>query len=213
MELRVGDIFKLRGAKVISTNTTFETDLDGVISHDSLQGKFTKEFYDNVDHLDRDLEQALAGLMATGKSRRGRPAWPIGTVVELKPKGTTVYMVAVAELNDHGVARGSKEHVLESLGRLWYFIGERGELDPVCIPILGTGRARAMARREDMVKEIVGSFVAACAERKFTERLTVVISSDDYIRYQMDLNELGCYVKHVCEHASFSMAASRAFSR
>ena len=208
VELRVGDIFKLGGAKVISTNTTFETDLDGVISLGSLQGKFTKKLYDSIDHLDRDLEKALEGVETLGAPRRGRTEWPIGTVARLNPQGNTVYMVAVAQLNDHGVAQGTKEDVFRSLGMLWHFIGEEGEHEPVCIPILGTGRARVTVPREEMVKEIVRSFVAACGERKFTELLTVVISPNDYIKHQMDLDELGRYVKHVCENASFSLAAA-----
>lgn len=205
IEIRVGDILELDGSMVISANTTFETSLDDdLISPQSLQAKFTKKFYDTVDRLNLDLERSLDRSEATGEPRRGRPRWPIGTVVMLKPRGKTVYMVAIAELNDHGVAQGSKEDVFASLGKLWHFIGERGELEPVCIPVLGTGRARITTVREDMVKEIVRSFIAACSERKFTERLTVVISTDDYIQHQVELDSLGNYVKHLCENPPFS---------
>ena len=209
IEVRVGDILKLDGSMVISTNTTFETRLlDGVISSKSLQGQFTKKLYDdNVHHLDGDLEKALDSSSVTGE-HRGRRKWPIGTIVVLRPKRKTVYMAAVAELNDHGVAKGSRKDVLALLGKLWHFIGERGELEPVCVPLLGTSRARiATIRREEMVKEIVRSFIAACAERKFTERLVVVISPHDYVQHKMDLVSLGCYVKHLCENSPLPRTA------
>ena len=205
IEIRVGDILVLDGSMVISTNTTFETSLDnGIISSESLQGKFTHTFYDDVDHLNRDLEKVLEEPEVTGTSTSGRRQWPVGTVVKLRPKGKTVYMTAVAELNDHGVAQGSKEDVVALLGKLWHFIGEKGDLEPVCVPVLGTGRTRLTVGRDEMVKEIVRSFIAACSERKFTERLTVVIFPDDYIEHKIDLDYLGNYVKHLCENAPYA---------
>ena len=52
--IRVGDIFQMKGAFIISTNTTFDTDIshrkgvasNHLISPKSLQGQFTKKYYD-----------------------------------------------------------------------------------------------------------------------------------------------------------------------
>lgn len=60
IEIQVGDIFTLIGAFVISTNTTFDTDMsEGLISEQSLQGKFTKKYYDKEEHLDQELAEVL----------------------------------------------------------------------------------------------------------------------------------------------------------
>ena len=45
IEIRVDDLFNIDGACVISTNTTFVTDIDhGPIASDSLQGQFTLQY-------------------------------------------------------------------------------------------------------------------------------------------------------------------------
>lgn len=60
VEIRIADIFSLPHAKVISTNTTFETTVDEtLISSRSLQGKFTKRFYKSSKQLDIELASAL----------------------------------------------------------------------------------------------------------------------------------------------------------
>lgn len=204
IEIRIGDIFEVVGSLAISTNTTFDT-ASGIISRDSLQGQFTKKYYDTETHLDQDLERALMDQdfeqlddRRSGKTRR----YPIGTVAMLQPKQRTVYMVAIADMNIYGVAAGSLDGVVESLGKLWYFVGERGEMQPLAVPVLGTGRARIQTEREEMIREIIASFVAACSEKKFCEQLTIVVSRSDYVTHEMDLEELGNYLWHACRYTN-----------
>ena len=200
IEIRIGDIFEIKGSLAISTNTTFDT-ARGIISPGSLQGQFANRYYDNETHLDQDLEVALMGQEfeqlddgRNGKTRRYR----IGTVAMIQPKQRTVYMVAIADMNIHGVASGSLDGVVESLGKLWYYVGERGEMQPLVVPVFGTGRARIQTEREEMIREIIASFVAACSEKKFCEEVTIVISRKDYLKHEMDLQELGSYLWHAC---------------
>ena len=140
IELCVGDLFDASGGLIIGTNTTFETSMtNGFISEDSVQGQFTKRHYStNIEHLDRDLDQQLEGCPSSpldddrdGKKKR----YDIGTVALLRGDGHATYFVAVADLNKHGVAEGSLENVRISLGKLWHFIGERGEFGSLAIPV------------------------------------------------------------------------------
>lgn len=63
IEIRVADMFKVDGAFVIGSNTSFDTDLSGgLISKRSVQGQFTEKYYNSVAHLDGDLNTALAGI-------------------------------------------------------------------------------------------------------------------------------------------------------
>ena len=211
IEIRIGDLFDIEGAFIISTNTTFDTDMSGgLISSKSLQGQFTKEYYDKVEHLDRDLEEALKEVPISGekigKTKRHEiggktKCYEIGTVARVCPKGRIVYLVAIAHMNENGKAYSSFEEVIEGLGKLWYYIGEQGELEPLVVPVLGTGLARLSGvTREKMIREIIKSFVAACSEKKFCEILTIVISESDYRKHEIDLQELGNYLRYHCKY-------------
>ena len=205
IEIRVDDIFNIEGAFVISTNTTFDTEISkDLISEDSLQGQFTVKYYHKkVEYLDHDLEEQLKNQKFTlmEDSRKGKKKrYELGTVVKLKPENQVTYLVAVADMNEHGVATGSFKKMIECLGKLWHYIGEQGELGHLVVPVLGTGRARINVPREDMIREIIKSFISACSEKRFSEKLTIVISESDYRKYKIDLEELGNYLRHHCKY-------------
>lgn len=204
IEIRVDSIFSLPGAFIISTNTTFDTDMsNGLISEKSLQGQFTIKFYDKEEHLDQELTEALKDEISTidenkpGKKNR----YEIGTVVKVSPRNQLAYLVAIADLNEHGVPSSSLDNVRESLKKLWSYIGNQGGFEQLVIPILGTGRARIQIPREVMVREIIRSFIdARYSENKFCEKLTIVIFEEDYRKHDIDLQELGNYIRLYAEH-------------
>lgn len=206
IEIRISNIFDVKGAAfVISTNSTFDTSISrGLISAKSLQGQFTGEYYDKEEHLDSDLTDALAEeeSMLLDDDRKGKKEkYEIGTVAKVCPKQQIVYLVAIAHMNKEGRAESTFEAVLESLGKLWNFIAERGELEPLVVPVLGTGLTRlAEVTREEMIKEIIKSFIPACSEKKFCEKLTIVISESDYRKWEIDLHELGNFLRYHCNN-------------
>lgn len=205
--IKIGDIFKkIDGSLVVSTNSTFDTSFSGnLISRDSLQGQFTLKYYDDEAHLDSDLQKALKGeaskpINDNRKSKKER--YPVGTIAKINPKDQTVYMIAIADINEHGKAAGSEEGIIESLGKLWHYIGERGETEAVTIPVLGTGRTQINIKREQMIIEIIKSFIAACSEKRFCDKLTIVISRKDYIQQEMDIEMIGNYLRYLCQYTS-----------
>ena len=202
--IHVGDIFRLRGAYVISSNTTFDTDMSsGLISRESLQGQFTKRYYDRVRHLDDELEKSLQAEKYTtdqSKPKKDR-RYEIGTVAKVFPRDQLAYFVAIAELNSSGVAYSSLDNVRESLSKLWLYIRRHGELERLVVPVIGTGRARIDVPRHVMVKEIIRSFIdARYSGSKFCENLTIVIHEDDYRHHDMELQEFGDYIRVLGEH-------------
>ncbi len=205
IELRVGSVFDVEGDLIIGTNTTFETDMsNGLIAPNSLQGQFTRKYYGgDIGHLNHDLDQELTSYEHTllKDTRKGKmKRYKIGTVVALRPNEQMAYFVAVAQLNEHGVAEASLGEVRTSLGELWHFIGARGDLGSLVIPVIGTGRARVHVSKREMIREIAGSFIAACSERRFCKRLTIVVYEDDYIDDHIELRELGDYIGHLCQY-------------
>ncbi len=207
VEIRIGNIFDVSGSLVIGTNSTFETSVsDGTIAPDSLQGQCTKKYYDKEEYLDHDLKMALQDQKENVINDNGKKTrYSIGTVAKIQSKSSrTLYFVAIADINENKTAQGSREGVVESLKRLWHFIGERGEMEPLAVPVLGTGRTRIHVTREDMIRDIISSFTAACSEneKKFCEKLTIVISRNDYHEHEIDLQKLGRYLRHYCQYMS-----------
>jgi hypothetical protein len=205
--LRVGDMFSVPGALVVGATTTFETDVaTGLISPKSVQGQFTARFYDVVAHLDADLTAALAGvvperILEAGRGKR--TAYPVGTTVRLTAKGRTAYLVAIASLNEYGVAHSSFEDLKNALPRLWEAVGERGTFEPLVMPVLGSGFSRLAETREELAREIIKSFTAACSSGRPTEALTIVLPPGDFYEHRVDLNELERYLQHMCRYTEF----------
>src|SRR3569832_1012329 len=126
-----------------------------MISADSVQGKFTSRYYRNQhQHLDADIAASLQGLAF--ETREDKPfgkqqLFPVGTVAMVRPtergKYRRAYLVAIAELNNQGRAHGTMEDLRSAMGALWSYISDRGDIEPLRVPILGTGFSRLTEQR------------------------------------------------------------------
>lgn len=214
ISIEVGDLFAMRQTLVIGTNTTFDTSLvDGLISEDSLQGQFTKKYFGTaVNHLDVDLEASLRGIATTELGENEKPVgkrklYEMGTVAKINVDGQTSYLVAMARMNSHGVASTSIEDVRSALAALWLHISEKGGgLPSLRVPILGTGFGKLVETREKVIREILKSFVAACASDRFCDEFTLVISVKDFLQHQINLNELGDFLKYLTTYTEMRSA-------
>ena len=194
IEIRVGDIFKLPGALIIATNTTFDTTN---LSVESLLGQCCENYYDKKDHLNHDLEKALKNERGSliQNSDEERKRYKFGTVVKITVQEQVIYLVAIDELNKEGGYSSSLENVRQSLTSLWQYIGERGSPGHLIIPAIGTKSAGIQVPRDVMTTEIIKSFIGGTyAGKKICEKLTIVIHEKDYHEQNIDLQELGNYL-------------------
>lgn len=213
--IEVGDLFVPNKTLVIGTNTSFDTSFENnLINPTSLQGQFTKRFYgDTVQYLDADLNKSLDGVNSTSLKRQEKRVgkleqYPIGTVAKIAPKNQEAYLVAMARINTHGVASTTIEDIRTALSALWIHISEKGGgLPSLRVPILGTGFGKLTETREQVVREILRSFVAACASDRFCDEFTIVISVKDFIEHQIDLNELGDFLKYLTSYTEMRSAS------
>jgi hypothetical protein len=208
VEIAIGDVFSFDGALIVGSNTTFDTKISAtLIAEKSVQGTFTRRYFADEAKLDIEIAAGLDAGQAqqlSGKRQGKSYRYPIGTVVRLNPKGRTAYFVAIADINEHGVAEGSFERLQVSLAELWVYVGSRGLKERLVMPVLGTGFSRLPQTREQVVREIVKSFIAACSERVFADRLTIVLSPKDVAEHKISLDELSAFLGHVCLYTEFS---------
>lgn len=207
IEIRVADIFDVKGAYVIGTNTTFDTEIGrGIISESSIQGQFTKKFFHNHNELDDLLNASLARVPTTllNPEKKGKKqSYEMGTVVKIELKNGSAYLLAMAMMNDMGTAKTTIEDIKTSLSKLWKFISKDGGTEPVIIPILGSNYGRLREKRDQIINEIVKSFILECTTQKFTEKLIIVIHPDDYIKWNLDLIELKTILEYQSKFSKY----------
>ena len=91
-------------------------------------------------------------------------------------------------------------NITDALSRLWQHIGEFGHVEPIAIPIIGTGRMGIVSSREEIFKNIIFSFVANNTTKKIATELIVYIRKKDIKKYNIDVNQLIEYMKYTCKY-------------
>ena len=216
VEIRIGNVLKQKGAVVVGSNTTFDTSLeDKIISRTSVQGQFTERYCPNVVELDHKLGQALKSIPSTNRTKTDKPygkvkAYEFGTVAPIEISGRKAYFVVIARLNSDRAASSTVDEFLDALPNIWNGIRERGGMEPLACPILGSGYSRLNFTRSQLVQVIIRSFVVASLEGKLTEKLSIVIHPKDFTQNardpgQNDLNleVLHRFLEYECWHAQF----------
>ena len=197
-EVKIGDIFSEAGDIVVSTSTTFDTDIaSGLISPNSLQGQLALKFFQgNTAEIDRQLTLGLRGTQSiTNAAAPGKKnEYPIGTVAKVISGNTTFYFLAMSRLNSSGTASSSLRDVEDALEKLWQFIAANGNLRDIAVPIIGTGRGRIETSRKKMTEKIAQSFADAAKSKVFSNKLTVMIHPNDADRFQVNLFEIRDYL-------------------
>jgi hypothetical protein len=208
IELVIGDFFRQEGALIIGTNTTFDTHISReLISESSIQGQFTRIYYGDETQIDKEILHGLNGISSETLSGRriGKSVkYPIGTTIRLSPRERTAYMLSMANINEYGVASGTFEELKIALSNLWIFISSRGLKENLVIPILGSGFTRLVQSREEIIREIIKSFVAACSESAFCDKLTIIVSPNDIEKHKINIQELEKYIYHICRYTIFA---------
>ena len=199
----IGDIFKQSGAKVIPTNTTFDTSMENdFISEKSIQGQFqVNNFRNNLSRLDEMLECSLHNtdikekLTDNRKTKKNR--YECGTVSEINYMNNRYYFLGLADVNKNGTPKAQYENILIALQGLWTYLEEHKHIDKLVLPILGTGRAGiAEATRMKVIKDTISSFVAFSSEVKITDNLILCIHPKDLINNKIDIDEVFEYVDY-----------------
>ena len=204
--LKIGDILKEKFAIVVPTNTTFDTKMDNdFISIKSVQGQAQdKYFKNNISTLDCLMEKELENIPfieLTDRKDTKNKKYEIGTTVEINQNGKRFYFLADSDINIKGqTINPSTMNITDALSRLWQHIGEFGHVEPIAIPIIGTGRMGIVSSREEIFKNIIFSFVANNTTKKIATELIVYIRKEDIKKYNIDVNELIEYMKYTCKY-------------
>lgn len=206
IKLIIGDIINQKAAIVVPTNTTFDTLMENdFISLKSVQGQIQyKYFKNNLRTLDTLIEQELKGrefVELNDRTHSKNKQYEIGTTVEINQNGKRFYFLADSNINKNGqTISPSIINITDALSRLWQYISEYGHVESVAIPIIGTGRMGIVNSREEIIRQIVYSFVINNNTKKIASELLICIRKEDIKKYNLDVKEISEYVNYVCKY-------------
>ena len=212
--LKVCDALKNEGAVIIPTNSTFDTVMeDEFISEASIQGQYQIKFFKNrIPELDKKLKEGLTGKHCV-ELKDGRQhnieRFPIGTVSRVNEKNKRAYFLADSDIDPQGHPIDvDATDVSQALTGLWYELSRSGNCEPYSIPLIGTGKARAKdVSRNEVVQQIILSFLAASKEHKITESLTICIHPGDFEK--IDWDGLCEFLKYQSQYANVKPADAK----
>ena len=149
---------------------------DDTIDVRSAQGQYTKIFCDSLENLDRQIDASLDGVAFELRDESEKPygsrrRTPLELWHLYCSRGSALILLPSRLLNAHRNAFATRNDLLDALPELWENIRMRGGMDPINVPIIGAGFSRLNATREELVREIVKSFVAASHAGRFVNGL------------------------------------------
>ncbi len=198
VEVMIGDLFKVQGEVIISTSSTFDTDMSsGLIAATSLQGQLATNYFNGqTTEIDRQIELSLSSDQFTVNDKRPgkKKQYPIGTVARVNAHGKNLYLVAMAHLDENGNASSDLKMIDEALEKLWVNLASKAELGNIVMPLMGTGRGRVAYPRKKMIERIAQSFTDACNERAFSNKLIIVVLPEDASKFSLNLFQVRDYL-------------------
>jgi|GEM_PF-6044494 len=203
IEIRVCDAFKIANAALVIPHNrkfdcTSEEIVRGLESSQTLQaqlvnGYFSKDPYKLSSKLRDSIIQERYPVNEIAE---------LGTTVSLRVEQKLFYIVASSEIDDRGRASATWENTQTALKGLWAYVRDHGDRSAVVIPILGTGDARGPAKKEQVILEILKTFIEASDNKHFCSRLIIAVYFAD--AYEVNFLELGRLLKLYCKYIKIS---------
>jgi hypothetical protein len=128
----------------------------------------------------------------------------MGTTVTIEQNKRRFYFSANSVKINLKRVEARPDDLVPTLSGLWTYLTDHGAKGDVIVPMLGTGNGRLAMQREDVFKEIIRSFIASCSTKCYCDRLTVVMSSDDVEKCNIDVEMLSEFLELSCRFATFS---------
>lgn len=198
VEVLISDLFKIPGEVIISTSSTFDTDMSsGLIAVTSLQGQLATNYFNGqTTEIDRQIEVSLSREQFTINDKRPgkKKEYPIGTVARVSALSKNFYLVAMSHMDENGNASSDLRMIDEALEKLWVNLASKAEVGDIVMPLMGTGRGRVALPRKKMIERIAQSFTDACNRRAFSNKLVIVVRPEDASKFSLNLFQVRDYL-------------------
>lgn len=200
IEIKIKDIFSSNKAIIIGCNTTFDISVrKNIIDAKSIQGQYLRQYFEEEVELEELVEQELRKLSPSNITQQLKNIneYKIGTTIAVGKK-RKAYLVAIAKLNAYNTAETDDNSFLGSLPKMWSEIRSKGNMENLDCPILGSGFARLNIKRQQLLIELIRSFIVATRDGKLTEKITFYISHGDFKKGHINMKELKQLLEYEC---------------
>ena len=210
IEIRVGNLFLERGQGVVAINTNLETILNsegGPIEDRSIQGQYTRKYYENGRQFGEKLEPTRTRWRELGRLGTDES---LGEVIVDHVQGDRAILVAVATLEDGRVSDASARRIEETTTGMWENI--RGEIameadNPVICPIIGAKYVKAPGLTpERLLKHHIRSFATVTRSRIICEKVIFLIGRADLVHINTD--SIREFLIHECRYETLATGSA-----
>jgi len=208
ISIRIGDVFKTKGALIVPINNRLDCDNNGIVKKSSsiLKHFINNAYQKTAAHLNTDICQQIEDNEEWYQKyvvNKNPDEYKLGTVVPIFRDEKQYYLLCSSTLNPQGRSKTTVDDLRVSLNELWAYLTHSGSKDNLVIPIVGTGRGRIPLKREEVIKEIVLSFLVSLSQESYCEQLTIVIHPSDLKKFKMELDELLDFIRLHCNNTGY----------
>lgn len=181
VEIKYGDIFAENGKKVIAFNEYFDTIVDDkIINRKSLNGQFINNKVDDINELNRVIEQGLQERRkkSTINSKRlvgKKERFTLGTTVKYNNE---FLLTAFTRFNDENHAELSMQEYIMCLIELWNELDTLYSQDIIVIPLLGSGATRFKdytVSEQELLELMLWTFKISKIKFSYPSKLCIII--------------------------------------
>ena len=186
-----GDIFETQGLKVIPFNEYFDTVVDNkIIAEKTLNGKFIKKYYSNINELDSQIETALSGKPFTTNNTRAlgkKKKYELGTTIEVRNE---YLLTAFTHFDSQNKAYLSKVEYLLCLDKFWKELNRIYAQRDINIPLLGSGISRIgnNLKLQDYLNIILTSIKISDLDNAYNTAINIILHES--VKNEINLFEI-----------------------
>lgn len=183
IEIFEGDIFAVKGYKIIAFNEYFDTIVDNnIISTTSLNGKYILEYYPDISVLDQIIKEdkhankCIVGTTNRTKGKQNR--YNLGTIV----KNFDYFLVAFSKFDENNCAYLETTDYISCLINMWNECNTFYAGRSIILPLLGSGITRfkdhESISNQELLELILWSFKLSKFRAKCSAKINIVLTSD-----------------------------------
>ena len=170
---------------VVGVSDTFTVAKERKAGKQSLRSQIVNKFYQGKSHLfDKDIIDSLSSKKLVDEVN-GTYKVPVGSVRVVKIGNIKAFCLINKEKIVDKATNISKENLWLALCNLWEAVRDKGGINSVVIPVLGSGFGRAPVSRISLIQLILMSFAVSNREFRITKKLTIMIHEQDYSPSEM----------------------------
>jgi hypothetical protein len=206
IKIAVADALRVPGVPVIPTDTTFNMEQEPHGTRQPPIGtQFTeREYNSEVQYLEGDIQNQIDQHNHQGQPLDfggvSRIRYQVGTVIPLQKNRRHFFLLALTDFDDNAQKMCTEAELSHALEGLWNYIDAERRKTEIVIPVIGTGHAGLNLNREEVVRRIILSFIASCADGSYCDKLTIALYPPDVTRYKIDFPALSKFLEFSCRY-------------